>query len=233
MARITYSPGVTKLAGSIGGVTYQRNAFGNTIKQRSNFAKIPTALQAGYQRNMALLISYWPTLSQANKDLWNTFSINHLHTTPWGKSKNLSGYQWFLSINLNILILSGTILSTPPAWTSWAPVQSFTLTASSISLKIHWSPAYTPAAYLKIFLSLPLRQSSLKLRQPVFFASSGEGIGAYDDLVIQHLFAALVNINWPTFYSSANCSIICSVQRGDNLTGLYSSFTSAIIKINS
>ena len=232
MARITYSPGVTRFAGSIGGVTYQRNAFGNTIKQRSNLTKTPTASQAGYQRNMASLISYWPTLSQANKDLWNTFSTNHLHTTPWGESKNLSGYQWFLSVNLNILTIEGSILSTPPTWAAWAPVQSFTLVPSVSFLKITFSPTYNPNAHLKIYLSLPLRQSSLKLRRPLFYVYTIFINYGVDTIDVSTLFENFTNITWTDFYNTANASIICRLLRGDIATGLYSSSVSAIAKIN-
>ncbi|GAH48125.1 unnamed protein product [marine sediment metagenome] len=44
MARVTYGGGVTEFAGSIGGVTFQRNASGYIAKLRSNPTVNPTQM---------------------------------------------------------------------------------------------------------------------------------------------------------------------------------------------
>jgi len=169
MARVTYGSGITELAGSIGGVTYQKNASGNIAKLRSNPIVNPTSRQAVYQNNMAKLVAYWPTLSQANKDVWNDLAAAHLHTTPWGNEKALSGYQWFMSINLYRLLGNWIPLDIPIEWVTYNPPNAFTLTPTADTLKIIWDPAYNPTLHLLIYLSLPLRQSSLKLRRSLFF----------------------------------------------------------------
>jgi len=171
MARVTYGPEVTELAGSIGGVTYQKNASGNIAKLRSNPVVNPTLRQAVRQNNMAMLVAYWPTLSQADKDLWNDLAAAHLHTTPWGREKALSGYQWFLSANLTHRSIYANVITAPTEWQVFTPPQVFTLTATALTLKIIWAPAYNPLGHWRIYLTLPLRQSSLKLRRSLFYAT--------------------------------------------------------------
>jgi len=232
MAQVTYGPTITELTGSIGGVTYQKNASGNIAKLRSNPTVNPTSLQAIYHTRLAKLVSFWPTLSQADKDLWNAHALAHDHITSWNETKTLSGYQWFLSCNLYRLNLSSTPLSNPEAWVVYSPAQEFTLEADAESLDIVWDPAYNPTAHLLFYISLPLRQSSLKMRRSLF-------LSVYYDLDINMTrfniapyFEALANVTWADFYASANCSIICRLARGDMAAGWISEYESAIIKIN-
>jgi hypothetical protein len=232
MARVTYGESVTEYAGSIGGITYQKNASGNIARLRPNPTVNPTSLQAGYQTNMAYLVSFWPTLSQADKDLWDAFAIAHDHTTPWGEVKTLSGYQWFISCNLICLAAHELILSSPPAWLNLSPPETFTLTATSTYLRCNWSPTYNPAFFLTIYLSLPLRQSSLKLRRSLFFRGFSSFQPALDTLVLTSQFESLVNVTWSSFFAAANCSIICRLVESLPAYGQTSSFTSAIVKIN-
>lgn len=231
MARVTYGPLVTELAGSIGGVTFLRNASGPIAKLRTNPTVNPSPDQSTYQTKMAYLVSFWPTLSQENKDLWDTFALAHLHTTPWGDEKRLSGYQWFLSVN-NIRYPTIPLpLSAPPAWGVFAPPDSFTLTAFAESFRCNWDPAYDPGSTLKIYLSLPLRQSSLKLRRSLFYVGYRPPGVPLETLGLITYFQNLANVTWGTFFASANCSIICRLSHGSITNGLFSAFTSAIVKI--
>jgi hypothetical protein len=231
MARVTYGPEVTEYAGSIGGVTFQKNRSGNIARLRPNPTVNPTSLQAGYQTNMSKLVAYWPTLSQDDKDDWDTFAAAHDHTTPWGETKTLSGYQWFLSCNLNRLLSFATPISSPPAWTAWSPPQAFTLTAAAGYLYLNWSPEYNPNADVNFYLTLPLRQSSIKLRRSLFHVWRISLTSLYPFINLTVLFEDLANVSWSDFYVSANCSIICRINRGSGATGLFSAYTSAIIKI--
>jgi hypothetical protein len=231
MARVTYGESITEYAGSIGGVTFLRNASGPIAKLRSNPPVNPSPDQSTYQTNLAILVAFWPTLSQPNKILWHNFAAANKHTTPWGIEKTLSGYQWFLVCNLIRIIGYTPPLSSPPAWYAHAAPDPFTLVATSTYLRAEWTNTYTPHANLRIYLTLPLRQSSLKLRRSLFFVGSGVWQYPYGNLLLTSLFETLANVTWAAFYASANCSIICRVADATLSTGLQSAFTSAIVKI--
>ena len=89
MARVTYGPLITELAGSIGGVTFQKNSSGNVARLKSKKPLNPTLAQANQQTLLSQLVAYWSTLSQVNKDTWNDLAAAHDHVTPWGETKTL------------------------------------------------------------------------------------------------------------------------------------------------
>lgn len=231
MARITYGPLVTEIAGSIGGITFQRNTSGPIAKLKTNPPVNPRAKQSARQQQMAFLVSFWSTLSQVNKGLWNTFAAAHDHTTPWGETKTLSGFQWFLSVNNYRMPTYDTPVSSPPAWQVLDPPEDFTITAGAEYFRANWDPPYDPVYSLQIYLSLPLRQSSLKLRRSTFLVGSRLAGDALTILDLISYFQTLTNVTWGPFFAAANCSIICRMLHSRLISGLVSSYTSAIVKI--
>ena len=232
MARVTYGESITEYAGSIGGVTFLRNASGPIAKLRSNPPVNPSPNQSKYQTNMAKLVSFWPTLSQAQKDSWNAIAAVHDHTTPLGEIKTLSGYQWFISCNLSILLIGYSILATAPGWVAVPVPSSFVLQTSATYIRGYWSTPI-PDTYGKLlYCTLPLRQSSIKLRRSLFslaYKASGTAVEYWD---FTTKFEALAGVTWADFYASSNCSIIARVKQIFASRGWVSAYTSAIIKIN-
>lgn len=231
MARVTYGESITEYAGSIGGVTFLRNSSGPIAKLRSNPPVNPSPDQSTYQLNISILVAFWPTISQANKDLWDAFAAAHDHTTPWGETKTLSGYQWFLSVNLTRLLLSLSILSSAPVWFAVPPPDQFTIETSATYIRAAWSPAYDPPYNLLFYLTLPLRQSSIKLRRSLFYVCTRPTGDPLDNYDLTSEFEALANVTWATFYASADASVIVRIKHTLVTRGLSSAYTSAIVKI--
>jgi len=231
MARVTYGSGITELAGSIGGVTYQKNASGNIAKLRSNPIVNPTSRQAVHQNNMARLVAFWPTLSQADKDAWNDLAAAHLHTTPWGESKKLSGYQWFLKCNLIRFKYTSVVRATPADWYDIPPPNQFIIETSPTYIRAAWAPDHEGYELLG-YISLPLKQSSLKLRRSLFYVKKFQSLASLTNWDFTSVFESLTNVTWADFYASANCHIIIRIISSYLGGGYTSAFTSAIIKIN-
>lgn len=231
MARVTYGESITEYAGSIGGVTFLRNASGPIAKLRSNPPVNPSPRQLPYQTNMALLVALWPTLSSENKMNWNHLAGLHDHTTPWGESKALSGFQWFISLNLNLLVTGQSVITTCPEWDFVSPPSEFTFDISSDKFHINYpTPWELSTHYGIIYCSLPLRQSSINLRRSLFVTAIPHGsLFYFSDL--KAAYESLVGITWTTFYPSSDCSIIVRCKQVQHLTGFASAFTSNIIKI--
>lgn len=208
-----------------------RNASGPIAKLRSNPPVNPSPDQSIYQNNMAVLVAYWPALSQENKDLWDAFAVAHDHTTPWGETKTLSGYQWFLCLNLSRIRYYTPPLSSPPNWATYNPPPETTLVATATYLRVEWAAPYTFSLHLAFYLSLPLRQSSVKLRRSLFYVKLLYNQSELSNYDLTSLFESLSNVTWATFWASANCSIICRLKYGSFLSGIFSAFTSAIVKI--
>ena len=180
---------------------------------------------------MAYLVSYWPTLSQVNKGLWNTHAEANDHTTPWGVAKTLSGYQWFLVCNMLRMHFHLDPISFPGAWVAYSPPAVFTIETSDTYIRAAWDPPFV-FPHLLGYISLPLKQSSLKLRRSLFykgFKTTGSPVSNWD---FTSFFESLAGITWAHFYASANCNIIIRIMKGDIDKGFFSGFTSAITKIS-
>ena len=70
MARIIYSALVTQIKGSVGGTTFQSNAYGFTIKNKASVVKPRTMLQERSKKFFASATGAWRKLSQTNRDTW-------------------------------------------------------------------------------------------------------------------------------------------------------------------
>lgn len=232
MARVTYGGGVTEFAGSIGGVTFLRNPSGPIAKLRSNPPVNPSLQQSGYQVQLATLVAYWSTLSQANKDTWDVIATTHDHTTPWGETKTLSGFQWFLSCNIHRLKRYSTYLDAAPAWYVPPPPPAFTIETSATYIRCAWSPNYVTIENLLGYVTLPLRQSSLKLRRSLFYVGYLHQVGSIATWDLTSVIESLFNVTWATFYASADCNIIIRLASSLLYKGYISTYVSNIVKVD-
>jgi hypothetical protein len=136
-----------------------------------------------------------------------------------------------MSCNINLLIAGEAPRNTSPAWSIIAPPNAFTLTASVISLTAIWPVNYSVAPnYLFVYITLPLRQASLKLRRSLFLKRINN---TFDGTVftLTPAFIELTNVVWADFYNSSDANIICRIMVVETATGLASAFTSSILKI--
>jgi len=231
MARVTYGAGITDFKGSIGGVTFQNNTSGSIARLRSRAVVNPTSGQAAYQNRFSYLVSLWPTLTQVQKDTWDAFAAANDHTTPWGDIKILSGYQWFLSCNLRRMLYYSTAITAAPVWTIQAPPDAFTIETSITYIRAAWVPNYNAPLDLIAYCSLPLKQSSLKLRRSLFWIKNYAAAPDMPNWDLTTEIEALINVTWGAFYGAQDCNIIIRLLQGDFSKGLFSSYVSAIIKM--
>jgi hypothetical protein len=231
MARVIYGESITELIGSIGGMTFQRNSSGTIARLKPKPPVNPSQLQSDQQYLLAQLVALWPTLTVVQKASWNALAAAHDHITPWGETRTLNGYQWFLSCNLYCLLASDPVQVTAPAYAPPAPPSAFTLTAAAGDLTCEFGAAYTAVPdHLFIYLTLPIRANSLKLRRSMYLVSINNVFNA-SSLSVKALFESLAHVTWAAFYGSADTNIICRLVRVKDNTGMNSAFTSSLVKI--
>jgi hypothetical protein len=87
-------------SGSIGGCTYSRNRSGQYIRRRampvnpgSAFAQVMTATFA------ALVVRWTTTLTQQQRDGWDTWALNTPQTDPLGNAVVWTGQNAYISMN--------------------------------------------------------------------------------------------------------------------------------------
>lgn len=231
MARVIYGESITELIGSIGGITFQRNGSGTIARHKPDPPVNPSQGQSDQQYLLTKLVATWPTLTPVQKASWDALASAHDHVSPWGDVKTLNGYQWFLTCNLYCLLGSDAIQTTAPAYSPPAAPTAFTLIATAGDLVCSWGAAYTAVPdHLFIYLTLPLRHNSLKLRKSMYLVSVNNVFNG-TSLSVKALFESLAGVSWASFQGSADANIICRLLRVKDNTGMTSAFTTALVKV--
>lgn len=231
MARVTYGAMITELAGSIGGMTFQKNPSGNIARAKPQQPVNPSLSQNNQITLVTTLNSLWSTLSSADQDSWSAFALAHNHTTPWGSVKVLNGFQWFMSCNLNLLVTVQATIQTAPAWTAVASVQQFTISATQDNFRLVFVPNFDFTGYRYIvYATPPVRKTTIKLRSNNYIVTYADA-GSIGFIEIINTYGALFNIDFNDLIVSSECVIILRIRQVQEGTGLSSPFTSGILRL--
>jgi len=112
MARIKLGPMVTDIAGSIGGLTIQRNRFGITARQKPLPLYSETPAQYIIRQKILSLQYSWQNLSDSERLQWDRFIDFSGATTRRNRSVLLSGQGLYLKYQLFRLLYNQALLTT-------------------------------------------------------------------------------------------------------------------------
>lgn len=160
MARIKYGSIATEIRGSIGGQTFQGNAYGFTIKNKPNMARLQSQSQNEVHRMVTFITQYWEQITQAQRDAWNAWAISHPVTSKHNPLANLSGYAYFLKYNMIRCQDTVSPLDEPTAGILNLPALAPTLDrdGSYLWFENHPAPAEMNYAF-NVYLSPPQRKT--------------------------------------------------------------------------
>jgi hypothetical protein len=226
MAKIIYSVPIAEMIGTIGGVTFQRNASGYIAKAKSNPTVNPAAKQALKESTFGALVSLYATLTIAEKESWADLALAHLHTTPWGEMKQLNGFQQFMSNNTNLSLCGVAPRLTAPDYLLPPTPDAFILTFEEYVMSMVWAAPYDPAPNtFFVYITPPLRTGTLKLRKSSLILP----VGVWDSTTVYDITAAYEAL-WTLVYydlqASSTCTIICKACVIDPVRGFRSVFQS-------
>lgn len=124
MASIKYSGFVHDISGKIGGTTFQRNAFGHTVRNKPSTARPQSIRQINQQALMTTVINAWNALSIEERTKWDRAVSFYLVYAKKNSSSLLSGRAFFLQYNLTALSAGKPLILSPsyltPNWTNYA-----------------------------------------------------------------------------------------------------------------
>lgn len=119
MARIIYSALIESIRGSIGGTTFQKNAYGYTIKKKPNMCKPNTQPQQLQKTFFALAVRAWGQLTNAQRTDWDTWASTYPQYAKHNPSSQLSGFAVFTRVHVYRLMY-GRGVDTNPTYTAYA-----------------------------------------------------------------------------------------------------------------
>lgn len=229
MARVSYGPLITDFTGSIGGVTFQRNASGAIARMRPTLYTGSSALQLWRQQILRETVVFWSGLTCEQRVAWQAFANAHPRVNDWNETHQLNALQWFMSVNINLYNGLNCVNVDPPIWAVENIPTTFTLNAASDHFWIYFDSDYTPTGKkVEVFVSLPLRSSNLKFRKNQFSLGFLE-IVENRVIYLMELYEQRFNIVWSELMSSTAFQIIVRVKTIDEISGLSSPFQSKII----
>jgi len=92
---------VSDIRGSVGDETFSRNQGGLFVRERVTPTDPGSAAQVLARAAVTACSQYWSgTLSQAQRDAWDTYAGQFPIPDRWGQPKHTSGYVWFLRVNI-------------------------------------------------------------------------------------------------------------------------------------
>lgn len=145
MARIIYSGLVTKIAGSIGGTTFQSNKHGFSVKNKANMVSPQSVDQNSAKARFAFAVSSWSAASQSTRDNWNAWATANPQYAYNNPSSQLSGFEVFVRYHVIKFRLSLLITTNPVG--GLAAVPSFAPTASVMGAGVAVIPNSIGGAY--------------------------------------------------------------------------------------
>lgn len=87
-------------SGSVAGATFSRNRFGPYIRNRAIPVNTQTSFQQEARNSFATIASRWnSTLTQAQRDAWDTYGANVAVIDGLGNSIHLTGLNWYIACN--------------------------------------------------------------------------------------------------------------------------------------
>lgn len=116
MARVNYSGLISEIVGNIGGSTFQKNKSGFIVRTVGHCKKSSTVKQTQAHAQHYNLLANYSALAVLEKIAWNDFATLHPFIDKFGRSKAVSGANWFCSINSSLLELGQDIITNPPTY---------------------------------------------------------------------------------------------------------------------
>lgn len=104
MARIVYSALVESIRGSIAGTTFQKNAYGYTVKKKPNIVRPASVLQNRQKLFVQQASRQWRAFSAARRTNWANWASTYPQYSQHNPSAQLSGFAAYMRYALLYLL---------------------------------------------------------------------------------------------------------------------------------
>jgi len=157
MVKIKMGQIISEARGSIAGFTFSRNTYGAYGRQKVSPINPQTAYQIGVRNDFTSMAVAWSGLTDAQRLQWNTQAVNWTRTNVFGDNVPLTGFNLFMRLNLNLLLINQTTIDIPPVHSD---VFTFDSASLAISLgggtgNITFSPAIPAGTHVALFATAP------------------------------------------------------------------------------
>lgn len=222
MARVTYGGLITDLSGSIGGLTFQNNPSGSICRLKPIKKKTTTLKQNVRIIDFSTMISSWYCLNLAHKLNWQIYANTYQKYDAWGRLKTLSGYNWYLSINGILDLISAVNVSNPPTHTLPDPCPNYYILSSLSDLIVIFNPEITISGHsLLIYTTPPISNYTTGFKKDLRLTSVNN-TGVFNTFSIKSDWEVAHSLSYPVGSGTYNYTIGFMIRIVRNDSGLAS-----------
>lgn len=222
MARVQLGGLITDIKGSVAGWTFHANSSGLIVRSRSGTGKSGTPKQFLARQTPNEYASLWQALTLTEQASWNTFAAAHTRTTPFGTTKTITGYNWFQSINWNLLSVGSSFITSAPSYTAAVAVTSYTLSFTATTITLTFGSSYNPAnSGILVWTTSPLTRVSASLRSS-FRSTLISTATPFTSIDITSAWESTHGLTWSTVAAFAVFNIGTMVQSIEKTSGIAS-----------
>jgi len=176
MARIIYGALVTSIRGSIQGTTFQRNAYGYTVKGKPNMVRPNSFDQNDAKARFSASNQAWRTLTDTDRSAWNTYANTYPIPSRLNPDAYLSGLAAFVRYHGVKSQYDPTILADPAGAQGVAVINSLDLYISMGGLFIDVDATLTEGPWVAlVYISRPLKPTQSFRRSVIRFLTAAAG----------------------------------------------------------
>jgi len=136
MAVVEYSALVNRLRGSVGGVTFSKGGPVEVVKGKARPRLPQRPLQLPVQGAMQKYSPIWRTLSQSDRDDWDTYAATVTFQNSLGQDYQINGFQMFVRSQMFEALRGTEAAATIPTDTGLPSVPTITLDYNSDDLRV-------------------------------------------------------------------------------------------------
>ena len=227
MASIKWSGiGITDAAGKLGSTVFQRNRSGAIMRNLTIPLDPQTSLRSRYRALLTTVGAYWRTLTENQRNGWNVEAARAIRSyqNKLGETKQYSGQQLFMAVNLLLYEAEGIALNAPfgtsltgfTLVSAVATVSGSTLATGTFTFTNN-GPA--PSEWLQLEATGCISQGIMAPQQHLFRTIMKD---IYTDTPLTVDFKTAWNTFYPT--AAADRKIFLRVRMYDGSTGITSAY---------
>lgn len=147
--KVMYGGPVANASGSLAGVVASHNRGGSYFRRRTVPVTSTSPEATNAKARMAAASSNWKTLTDAQRDAWETYARTFPVVDTLGEKRVLTGQQIYNKLNTRILFIGGTQILVPPVESAPNALTSVTLTADigAGNFELAFTPTPAPAGH--------------------------------------------------------------------------------------
>jgi hypothetical protein len=189
-------------------------------------------LRTGVSPTLLTRKSEWNFLSSANKTLWNAYAVSYSKDNYYAETKILNGFNWYVSINNNLVRCGSAITATPPARTLPLAVPVMSLIVDGNGVYFVPAAPYALGNNALIIFTTPQVSNMFLKQRSKFRYTTIQASGTVSGSSLTAAWQTVHNTTYPLYTSEMSFNIIAMFIHIEKTSGLATVGTFAIDGIN-